>query len=361
MSPNLYPILDAGCGISFAGGAEVQQVLLATGLNSIGYDISAITLDHGQRDGASVNDIEIFKAYRQEAGLSGLRFFHPRLTGIWASLRRADADIYYQRCAGMLTGIVGLYCRLYNKKFIYAGAHDLDFISGDHGLSYRRDVLLYEWGLKNANRVIVQNQAQKKLLIRNYAIEGVLIHNIAKIANCSGSWQSKRVGWVGMVSPRKKPLRLINLARDCADIEFLLVGGSSAGYKSLWDEVCGQSADLSNITLTGHVPYSQMNQVVKDLSILVNTSEKEGFPNTFLEAWAMGIPTISFVSVGVSSHITTPGIVVNSHKEMVNAIQRLITDKDEWEKESDRAKRAFEKFFQFSGVEPKYKELIAKI
>ena len=78
-----------------AGGAQLQQVSLARHLVERGLDVSMVVADLGQADGRIWDRIRTFKAYRPDAGVPLLRFFHPRWTGLWGAMRRADADVYY--------------------------------------------------------------------------------------------------------------------------------------------------------------------------------------------------------------------------------------------------------------------------
>ncbi len=96
--------------VKSAGGAQVQQTLLAKALVRRGFRVSMICFDYGQPDRAVVDGVTVFKCHAPIQGLPVIRFFHPRLTGLWSALRRVDADIYYQRAAGAATGVTGSLC-----------------------------------------------------------------------------------------------------------------------------------------------------------------------------------------------------------------------------------------------------------
>src|SRR5436190_7212649 len=81
------------------GGESVQQTLLARALSRRGHRVTMVTADYGQQDGACWSSVQVFKAYRPESGIPVLRFIHPRWSGIWSALARADADVYYTSCA----------------------------------------------------------------------------------------------------------------------------------------------------------------------------------------------------------------------------------------------------------------------
>ena len=80
-------------GFQHIGGAEVQQVRIASWLAERCYSVSFVTLDHGQPDGINVTGVTVRKAYAAEDGIRGLRFIHPRWSGLWAAMSRANADL----------------------------------------------------------------------------------------------------------------------------------------------------------------------------------------------------------------------------------------------------------------------------
>src|ERR1700730_18433213 len=104
------PVLASEYREHTVGGESVQQTLLARALARRGHEVSMVTADYGQTDAALWEDIRVFKAYAPDAGLPVLRFIHPRWTGLWRALARADADLYYTSCAGMHLGLLALFC-----------------------------------------------------------------------------------------------------------------------------------------------------------------------------------------------------------------------------------------------------------
>jgi len=54
--------------------------------------------------------------------------------------------------------------------------------------------------------------------------------------------------------------------------------------------------------MTGFLPLAQVEPWFDRARVLVNTSTYEGMPNTFLQAWARGVPTVATVDVGVPVH-----------------------------------------------------------
>jgi hypothetical protein len=108
---NAYPVLAGDRRAQLVGGAEVQQVIVAKGLAQRGFPVSMICLDFGQEDDLEIGGVRVIRAFDPNGGIPVLRFLWPRLTTIWRCLERADADIYYQRAASMLTGVISYYCK----------------------------------------------------------------------------------------------------------------------------------------------------------------------------------------------------------------------------------------------------------
>jgi hypothetical protein len=98
-----YAVLDGSIGESSTGGESVQHTLLARAFAARGWQVSMISGDFGQEDGIVVDGIQVWKTYNRDEGLPVLRFLYPRMYRSWRALKVANADIYFQSCAGVMT------------------------------------------------------------------------------------------------------------------------------------------------------------------------------------------------------------------------------------------------------------------
>ena len=330
VAPHLYPVLDPATKVDFVGGAEVQQDYISRECARRGYGVSVVSLDFGQVDGASISNVTIYKTHKPGAGLPGVRFFHPRLTKLWAALKRADADVYYVRCAGMLAGVVAVFCKRYSRTFIYNGAHDTDFEPGKHLIRFKRDVLLYEFGLKHADLVIAQNRRQQELARHYYHLLSVLIPNCYALPNGYNPTPDEKrttILWVSTMREWKRPELFLALAKALPRYKFIMVGGpSNYGTDSYYNMLCDRAAGIENLTMTGFVPYDQVDGHFDNACLFINTSISEGFPNTFLQAWARGVPTVSLFRLQGSASDIMPGSYVDTYEELLEQVTCLMGD-----------------------------------
>lgn len=325
-----YNVLSGRSDINHTGGAEVQQVQIATWLARRAYQVSFVTLDYGQPDGVDLDGVKVFSAYSEDAGIHGLRFVHPRWSGLWGAMARADADVYYQRCAGCETGQVGMWCRLHRRKFVFAAANDSDCDASLYALTSRRERALYRAGVRLADVVTAQTRTQQSLLRQNMGVEAVVVRNCARIAGdqaprrgpASDDGGPVHVLWVGRISEQKRLEWLLDVADRCRDILFDVVGAPNepSGYSS---SLIKRAASVRNVRMCGRVRYAEMVDCYRRSDILCSTSAYEGFPNTFLEAWGLGIPVVStFDPDGV---IAAHGLgwVARDREEIVALLERI--------------------------------------
>ena len=97
---------------------------------------------------------------------------------------------------------------------------------------------------------------------------------------------------------------------------------------------------VSNIEHLGHVAPQETLQVIADASLLLSTSDEEGYPSVFLEAWTAGTPVVS-LTVDPDAVIQQKGLgaVTGNVDRTVREITRLLDTPEERE---EMAKRALE-------------------
>ena len=318
---------------SGVGGAERQQVMLARALARRGFDVSMIVYDRGQPDGQVWDGITTYAAYGATEGLPGLRFIHPRSTRLWSAMKRADADIYYFSCAGMHLGVAAMFARSYGRKVVFRIASDMDCDPELHVLRYWRHKVMYRYGLRRADAVLAQTAKQQAMLATHLGRSSQIVPPLSDLSRHGLARADRDISvlWVNNLRDSKRADLLLELARRMPDVQFDMVGGPVKGFESIYEDANRTAQALENVRFHGFVPYEKTAELYERAHLLVSTSEIEGFPNTYLQAWASGAPVIAFFDPDGAIQRNGLGRAVKTLDEMQAAIQRLLTNEAEWE------------------------------
>jgi glycosyltransferase involved in cell wall biosynthesis len=364
VAPKIYPVLFGDKLIESVGGAEVQQAFIARGLRDAGYRVSVASFDYGQADDAEIDGIRVYKIHQKGWNIPIIRYFHPHLTSIWDVMHRADADIYYQRCAGAYAAIMAAFARWHGRKFIYAGACDKDFIPHDKTLvKLWRDRWLFTLGLHWADAIVAQNPCQVEACHKWHQREANLIFNGYPPPPGTKASNDGVVLWVSVMRQMKRPDVLLDLAERLPHIRFRMIGGrSTTGQENeYYDHIEARARTLANVEFIGFVPYSEVEKYYDDARLFVSTSEFEGFPNTFLQCWARGVPTVSFVDCGARDGGRPLGAVVANLDEMTAAVDQYWHDDVCLATEGARAQGYFNLNHAPQVIIAKYCELLDRV
>lgn len=357
------PVLSREYNRHGVGGEQVQHALLARAFARRGADVSVVCLDYGQPDGTRVDGVAVFKSYCRQAGIPALRFVTPRLTGLWSALRRADADVYYTSCAGMQVGIVAAFARMHGRSSCFRVAHDSDCDPSRLLIQYRRDKWLYEFGLRRANAILAQSEQQQRALQRNYGLDSRVAGMLVEPPLQQRGFAARDVDvlWVNNIRPFKRPELLLELARRMPAIKFHMVGGPQPGEQKLYERIEADARSLPNVVFHGRVPYHDVNALYEQARVFVNTSNSEGFPNSYLQAWRRGTPVVAFFDPDGVNARHALGATPQDLAGMSNAVSRLLVDADDWDACSQACRRFMDEQFAEARVLRSYSEVFAQL
>jgi len=363
IAQHIYPVLSGHRGIAFVGGAEVQQSVQMRALRRAGCRVSVLVKDHGQPEVVDCDGITVHKIPDSgQRGWPGLRFFYPRMSDLLGLLRRVNPDIVFTQTAGEQVASAAVYSRLSGRPFVFAGASDKDFVMGPLPGMPAQHVAMYRWGLRSAQAVVVQNVAQLDLLKRHFQRDGHLIQNGYEEPLAQPGAFEGTVLWAATVKPLKRPDHVVALARRLHHLRFLMVGGPGVarGAQAYFDGIARQARGLSNLTMTGHVPFRDVGAAFDGASVCLNTSDYEGLPNTFMQAWLRGIPTLSFVRPESAPGVTGT-LACDDLDHMALRLQRLTGDRAVWAAASQASQRHFKAHHTMEAAVTRYLEVFDRV
>lgn len=353
----------AGKDNGHIGGIEHQQAIMAHWLAKRGYTVSMVTWDEGQPDGQELAGVRIYKICRLEDGVRGLRFLHPRWTGLHAALGRANADIYYYNCGDMGLGQLAVWCRWHGRKCVYSVASDPDCDPLLPQLKPLRERVLYRYGLRRADRVITQTESQSDMLRRGFGLDTEFIpmpceqtggHALSPGEPLAS--RPVRVLWIGRMSEEKRLEWVFEVANHLPELAFDVVGGSnreSPYAASLLD----RASRIPNVVLHGRVPRQEMDNYYRRAAVLFCTSIFEGFPNTFLEAWSHGVPVVSTVDPDQLIVRCRLGGVGRGISALVTEIRRVLSSPEAWRQISANSREYYIENHAMETVMPRFERV----
>ena len=341
-SPTAYGYFNPESYI-WAGGAETQQVLIAKHMVDRGIEVSFIVGDHGQPDIEIHEGITVIKSFTPFAGNRKLRFI-PDMLRIRRAMRIADADIYNQRAVSFYTGQFSWFVSRMGKKFTFSLGIDYNCFPDCGGNLSFPMTALYRYGIKNTDAIIAQTEKQKGLLMKQMGRESVLIRNgiglidadripeypseSREVASCAPSQESHRKEflWVGSFRRRKRPELFLELAQQIPEADFTIVGGGGDD-SSYYRGIAEKATSIPNVNYPGFVQPEKIEKYYKRAYAYINTSNLEGFPNTYLHSWRRGVPTFT-IEIDPDEIIERNGIggCTGTFDRLVETIRSIVSD-----------------------------------
>ena len=264
----------------------------------------------------------------------------------------------------MLAGVIAAFCRRHRRRSVYAAASDVDFLPEKQAVRFRRDRWMFEYGVRHADAIIVQNAFQQESCFENYGRRTTVIPSAYAPPPGATADENGSVLWVGTIRDYKQPELLLEIARRLPQHRFVMVGGAG-GWRAqdvrYFEGVKREARALRNVEFAGFVPYAGVEAYFNRARVFVNTSRFEGFPNTFLQAWARGVPTVSFVDTGSRHGMEPLYAVVRDASAAASEISRLMLDDDHWRAASARCRAHYWAYHSMGSVTARYAKALTAL
>jgi glycosyltransferase involved in cell wall biosynthesis len=221
---------------------------------------------------------------------------------IYRLIRKLSPDIIYKRGVNYIAAVGVRYARLHNIKMVLHIGHQRDVDKPKIQTGVKSSILNFlnqniaKYVLKNASQIICQANYQNILLQSNYGRSCNLVlpnfHPIPENKIVKGP--PTKIVWVANFKQWKQPELFIELAeyfKDNQNTKFIMIGrpASGAWQRRLFEKI----NRLSNLEYMGELPIDKVNEVLSESQIFVNTSQYEGFPNTYIQAWMQEVPVVA--------------------------------------------------------------------
>lgn len=315
------------------GGAEVQLYTLARELaRDPGFRVDFIVRDENGGsetiDGVTVHKLPLLRQ-------PGVRRRLTYAAGLWRLLRAIGPDVVVQRAAGSQTTLLGIYCALYRKRFVYMIAHDSDVeLEMPPWFPGSATWLAYRLGLRLADQVIAQHERQRQRLLDNYGKAGIVRPCALEAGDVAPADERRKILWVARCERIKQPEMFIALAQALPREPFVMVCPPAASGIDYFESIRSQALELPNMTFVEYVPFAEIGAYFRAARVFVNTSTQEGFPNTFVQAWMHGTPVVS-LSVDPGGLMARHGLGIacdGSQAALEQAVSSLLADRLLWER-----------------------------
>jgi glycosyltransferase involved in cell wall biosynthesis len=353
IAPKAYPLFNPDVKKVF-GGAEVDLYLLATELaKDENFAVSFITADYGQEDIETIENVRVIKSldFNKNPLIGAVR--------VWQAMHAADAQVYLQKTVSWGTPLVTMFCKSNKRIFVYRTANQGE-CNGTFPEGKRFLKRAFSWSLHKAGAVTVQNKIDKKNLHDSMGIDATVIPNGHRLAESTHK-QRDTVLWVGRSSPLKRPELFIKLAEHFPDEKFTMICQQATGDEN-YQDLLAQAKKVDNLQFVQAVPFPEISSYFQRAKVLVNTSDSEGFANTFIQACMAATPILS-LNVNPDGFLYRYKCGICADRDWEKFIEgcKILAEPPKTEEYGQNGRRYVEQNHDVTKIIEQYKELFRRL
>lgn len=353
------------------GGAQIQLYLLSRELSKDKqFKISFLTDNQKNDKTEIINNVNVYQMVHSLQYRSDILNFLSRLPVIgylnffirlFKTLKKVNANIYFQRAASAETGLIAIISKILGKKFIFMIAHQQD-IDGTFIKNNGIKGSFYLLGLTLADKIICQTKEQQSQLSRSLKNKSLVVPSGFPIKTIAKTTK-KGVLWVARAENWKNPEMFINLAKKFPNQEFIMICPPAESDPDYFKIIKLKAQKVSNLIFIEKVSFNKIDSYFKKAKVFVSTSLTEGFPNTFIQAGKNMTPIISF-KVNPDKIIAKHqlGFYAKGKEDLLStSLKKILTNQKLWLKFSINAYKYVSNNHDLKKIVKEYKKILINI
>ncbi len=204
---------------------------------------------------------------------------------------------------------------------------------------------LYLYFLRNRYKVVVTESESTKAELAGYGFNSDIVKvfrvgmDLQPVKSLYTKDSSTKILFFGALRPMKRPLDAIKafeIARDKTPALTMKIAGNNKGsYAKKVQRYIEFSRHKNAIEIIGSVSLKKKKQLMKEATLLLATSTKEGWGLIITEANSQGTPAIAYNVSGLNDsviHNKTGKLSIANPQAMAAAIVDLLKNKKEYDK-----------------------------
>ncbi|MHC2282030.1 glycosyltransferase involved in cell wall biosynthesis [Bradyrhizobium diazoefficiens] len=303
------------------GGWAVQLSIWLRALESAGHETALLTWKGALAHVGSGQQIKLIETYDPKQGLRVAKWFYSYIPKIFAAARAYHPDVMIQGASAVDSAIMAFVAGQLGIPFVHRIVNDVNVDE-----RCKRDLrfdewIAYSWARHRTAAFLCQNEYQRGKLSALFPNTPVhILHNAVVVAEDAPAplprAERRYVAWLGVFRHQKNVPLLLRIAQELPAVKFRVAGMPERDVDQATLDAVNGLRHLPNVEMVGYVRRADVQQFLSESTMLLSTSDFEGFSNVFLEAFAVGTPVVTRRQVDPDSIIVRHSLGASAEDEL---------------------------------------------
>jgi glycosyltransferase involved in cell wall biosynthesis len=306
------------------GGWAVQLSIWLRALENAGHEAALLTWKGALAHVGSGQQIKLIETYDPARGVRVAKYFYSYIPKILAATRAYRPDIMIQGVCGVHTAIMAFVAGQLGIPFVHRVVSDMNVDERCKAGLRSYEWLAYSWARHRTAAFLCQNEYQREKLAALFPGKPVhVLHNAVVVAEDAAAplprAERRYVAWLGVFRYGKNLPLLFRIAQELPAVKFRVAGMPDRVVDQATLDAVNGLRHLPNVELIGYVRRADVQRFLSEATMLLCTSDFEGFSNVFLEAFAVGTPVMTRRQVDPDSIVVRHTLGASAEDELALA------------------------------------------